>query len=88
MKSNYQVLSEKEKERIHDDSLKILLEVGVRYISEKALKILEQHGAIIDWKDKSAKIPGNLVQQALNSAPKSFTLGGTKPGVRLSAAIA
>ena len=79
MRTQCQFLSESEKERIHRDSLKILSEVGVRFMSPKTLDILKKHGAKVDRDSKIAKIPADMVTEALKRAPKSFTLGARKP---------
>ncbi len=75
MKLRCQFLSEDEKERIHRESLEILLKVGVRFTSERALEILARHGASIDSESRIASIPEEMVDQALRTAPKSFVLG-------------
>ncbi len=79
MKSNFKCINEQEQEHIHDQSLRILEEVGIRFHGEKALKILASHGAKIDEAQKIAKIPRALVEQTLQSAPKSFVLGARNP---------
>jgi len=43
--------------KVHERSIKILEEVGVKFLSEKALKIMEKNGARVDKKEKLAKIP-------------------------------
>jgi len=72
-------LSESEKQRIHEDSLKILSVVGVKFLSQKALKILEENGASVDRETMIARIPADMVEQALKTAPKSFVLGARNP---------
>ena len=79
MKLTCQFLSDNEKNRIHEDSLKILSEVGVKFASDRALKILSENGAAIDKDKKIAKIPAEMVSQALKTAPKSFVLGARNP---------
>lgn len=73
------VLSESEQERVHLQSLRILSEVGVRFYGDHALPLLEKHGVHIDREQKIARIPKELVEQALQSAPKSFVLGARNP---------
>jgi trimethylamine--corrinoid protein Co-methyltransferase len=70
-----QILTEDEKHRIHAESIRILFEVGAKFISDKALKILKRNGARGDPDTKIARIPEEMVQQALQTAPKSFFLG-------------
>ena len=74
-----QVLNGEEKQRIHKESVKILEEVGVKFPSEKALCILEAGGARIDWDKQVAYISEDMVGRALQTAPKSFTLGARNP---------
>jgi len=79
MKTQCQFLSEDEQLKVHEKSIKILEEVGVKFLSEKALKILEKNGAKVDYSEKLAKIPREMVDQALKTAPKSFVLGARNP---------
>ncbi len=79
MKTQCQFLSENEQLKIHEQSIKILEEVGVKFLSKKALKILEKNGAKVDYTEKLAKIPREMVDQALKTAPKSFVLGARDP---------
>lgn len=79
MKLNLNLLSEEEKLRIHADSLKILKEVGVKFMSDKALDVLDRNGARVDRDTRVARMPEEMVQQALNTAPKSFVLGARNP---------
>jgi trimethylamine--corrinoid protein Co-methyltransferase len=73
------VLSPEEQQTIHDESLKILSEVGALYHSDRALDILVKNGAEVDRDSKIAKIPEEMVTQALQTAPKSFVLGARVP---------
>lgn len=76
---NAPVLNPDEIKRIHNDSIRILEEVGVRIPSEKALGILENGGAKIDWDNQIAYISENMVNTALETAPKKFVLGARNP---------
>ncbi len=73
------VLSEDERLRVHRDSLRVLQEVGVCFHSDRALRLLEKHGARVDWDNRIARIPAALVEQALESAPKSVVIGARNP---------
>ena len=79
MHSTSQFLSPEEQQIIHDDSLKILSEVGALYHSDRALDILAKNGADVDRDSKIARIPEEMVVQALQTAPKSFVLGARVP---------
>jgi trimethylamine--corrinoid protein Co-methyltransferase len=79
MRFRSQLLTDSEKEQVHNETLRILGEAGVCYHSDKALKLLEKNGARLDWEKCIAYIPPELVEQALNTSPKSFTLGARNP---------
>jgi trimethylamine--corrinoid protein Co-methyltransferase len=79
MQVQCQILSEDEKQIIHNESLRILEEIGVMFHSQKARQILLKHGAKVDDENRLVYIPEELVKQALASAPKSFTLGARIP---------
>lgn len=73
------ILTEEEQHRIHTMSLRILEEVGIRFLGDRASRILRENGVKIDPEDKIAKIPAELVEHALKTAPKSFILGARNP---------
>lgn len=79
MRFHSQLLTDSEKEQIHQEALKILQETGAKFHSEKALKLLESHGARIDWDKRIAYIPSELVDQAIKTTPSSFVLGARNP---------
>jgi trimethylamine--corrinoid protein Co-methyltransferase len=83
MRFTAQILSEDEKIRIHNLSLRILEQVGIRFHGDRAPKILQEHGIEIDLENRIAKIPPEFVQHALDSAPKSFVLGARNPAYNL-----
>ena len=60
-----QILSEDERQKIHDESIKILEEVGAKFMSDRALKILKDHGARIDTETKTARITAEMVRADL-----------------------
>jgi len=70
-----QFLSQEGQQIIHNESIRILKEVGVLFHSKKALDILKKNGAKVDYADNIAKIPEEMVNTALQTAPKSFVCG-------------
>jgi trimethylamine--corrinoid protein Co-methyltransferase len=79
MRVQCQILSEDERRKIHEESIRILEQVGAKFLSKRALKILKANGANIDQDTGIAKIPAEMVEQALRTAPKSFSLGSRDP---------
>jgi len=73
MKATLNFLSGDEIERIHEASLRILKETGIRVDSEKVRKLLAKNGAVVN--DKIVKIPSSLVEEAIKKAPQEITLG-------------
>jgi len=78
------VLSEDEKTQVHERSLKILAETGVKVNTAKGRQYLKDAEAEVDEKSKIVKFPRALVEESLRLAPKDFTLGARRPGWGLS----
>jgi trimethylamine--corrinoid protein Co-methyltransferase len=71
-----EVLSASEIETLKNGTLQLLSDVGVYFPSQKALSIFADHGADVDWDTQIVRIPPDLVHKALDTAPRSFVLGG------------
>ncbi len=63
--------------KVHQHSLYIIENSGIKFHSEKALEIL--HGAGAKVNGNIAKIPGNIIETALKKAPNTFTLCARNP---------
>ena len=72
-------LSADEQARVHETSLRILADVGIRVHGDVALPLLAQAGAEVDTEGGLVKIPPSLVETALATAPRSFVLGARNP---------
>ncbi len=59
-------------EKIHTHSLELIEKTGVKFYSEKALEIW--HGAGAKIEGNVVKVPGPVIELALQKAPASFTL--------------
>jgi trimethylamine--corrinoid protein Co-methyltransferase len=68
-------LSDPDLAKIHQATLTVLSEAGVRFPCEKALKIFAEAGAEVDFKGQSVKIQPNLLMENLAHAPRYFTMG-------------
>lgn len=73
------LLSKSEEDLIHEKSIECLQDVGVRVDSESVLELLEKEGASVDYENSLARIPEKMVNRALETAPKEFTLCGRDP---------
>ncbi|MFX0199767.1 MAG: trimethylamine methyltransferase family protein, partial [Candidatus Hodarchaeota archaeon] len=72
-------LNQQEMDLIHAQSIKSLQEIGIKVHSKPVLEILEKNGASVDYNAMVAKIPEKMVNQALESVPKEFTLCARDP---------
>jgi trimethylamine--corrinoid protein Co-methyltransferase len=66
-------LSDHQLERLHHASLEILERTGVRLYEPEALELLKKKGVAVEEENR-ARIPADLVEWALDVAPKSTTL--------------
>ncbi|HYO42133.1 MAG TPA: trimethylamine methyltransferase family protein [Candidatus Limnocylindrales bacterium] len=65
--------------RVHEESMRILAEVGVRVHGEVAPPLLADAGAQVDAETGIVRMPRVLVEAALARAPRAFTLGARNP---------
>ena len=80
MKWFAQVLSRDEQEQVHATSLRILSEVGVKYLGEKALPILKKNGARVDEQNRVALLPVEMVKEVFPMY--ELTVDGLTEGIR------
>jgi trimethylamine--corrinoid protein Co-methyltransferase len=73
------VISDSDVERIHAASLNLLENVGVDYKTPTALRILEAYGCNVDYETTRAWIPPNLVEWAIEMAPREVRLQARHP---------
>jgi trimethylamine--corrinoid protein Co-methyltransferase len=72
-------LTDDEIASIHEASLKILQEIGVKVLSKKVQSLLAENGAKIDVANAIVKIPNSLVEDSIKKAPKKIVLCGRNP---------
>jgi len=71
-----ELLSKTELETLKGGTLRLLDEVGVQFPSRQAREIMADHGARVDMETEIVRIPPDLVQRAMSTAPRSFVLAG------------
>ena len=75
-------LSEEQVRQVHDASLAILRETGLICYNKRAADIFRERGAEVSGLSNNhwlIKIPTSLVNEALDSAPSTVTLGARNP---------
>ena len=69
-------LTQAELKTLKSKTLYLLEEVGVHFPSPTALEIFANHGAKVDFDQELVRIPADLVENAMSTAPRAFVLGG------------
>lgn len=73
------ILTPDDVQRIHEATLDVIENVGIRFPSQKALDIWEEHGATVDRNNNVVKAPGHLIEEALKKAPPAYDLAARVP---------
>jgi trimethylamine--corrinoid protein Co-methyltransferase len=73
------LLDESEVRQIHEATLDVIENVGVKFHSQKALDVLEANGAAVDRESTVAKIPAAVVERAMSTVPHEYVLGARNP---------
>ncbi|MBL8099973.1 MAG: trimethylamine methyltransferase family protein [Anaerolineales bacterium] len=77
MSSFANLLTQEQVQRIHDASLEILEEVGLKVRYEPARELFKEHGCSVE--DERVKFPRAVVEKYRKLAPASFTFHGRDP---------
>ncbi|MDO9129769.1 MAG: trimethylamine methyltransferase family protein [Anaerolineales bacterium] len=83
-KLNLNILTPDEVRRIHDATLNIIENVGVRFPSKRSLEIWEASGATVDHEKMIVKAKPHLIEEALKKAPPVYPLAARDPSQDLS----
>jgi trimethylamine--corrinoid protein Co-methyltransferase len=78
-KKPIELLTQDEKETIHEKSLEILKNTGAVFKWQPALKVLKEAGCNVDFESQVVKFPQDVVMDALKSCPSSFIVRGRDP---------
>ncbi|MEW5817659.1 MAG: trimethylamine methyltransferase family protein [Spirochaetota bacterium] len=68
------ILTDSQIEAIHRATLDVLEKTGIKFESERALKLLEKNGCRVDYENRIARIPGFLVEECIRKTPSSFSV--------------
>jgi trimethylamine--corrinoid protein Co-methyltransferase len=76
MKLSFNVLTKEEIQGIHEASLTVLAETGMRFESSALLEGLKKSGARVDEASKTALFPEKLVEDAVEGSRRQIRSGG------------
>lgn len=83
-KLKLEILSKNDVRKIHEATLHIIENVGIRFPSKRALQIWADVGADVNHEKKIVKVKPYLIEDALKQAPPAYTLGARDPQQNLS----
>ncbi len=67
--------TDEQKQAVHDTAVRILSQIGTKVLHEEARELLRSAGAQVD--DEIVRIPSELIEKALGSAPSSYAIYNT-----------
>jgi len=73
-KLHLEILSPYDVRKLHDATLNIIENVGIRFPSKKALQIWESNGAVIDHEKMIVKVNPQIIESAIKNAPPTYNL--------------
>ncbi len=76
LKQRFHLLSEEEIQMVHEGSLEVLETTGLRLNHPVALERLSAAGAKVDASREQVRLPAEMVEKALETAPKQFLCAG------------
>jgi trimethylamine--corrinoid protein Co-methyltransferase len=74
-----QYLTDEQLDQLQEATLDILENVGVKFPSEKALRVFAEHGAQVDHESQIVKIKRDMVFNAMKTVPRYFVMGARAP---------
>ncbi len=69
------IFSDADIEKIHEATLTVLSEAGVKFPSAGALKVFQEAGADVNEETQIVKIPPDVLMKTLANAPRTYTMG-------------
>lgn len=79
METNLRVLSDADRDQVHEKTIKILAETGIKVETDLGRDYLKKAGADVSDNSKIVRIPRKLLEESLQAAPKKFSLGARRP---------
>mgnify|MGYP000844263047 FL=1 len=73
------LLGEEERDTLHEQTLRVLEEVGVAYNTPAALDVLEGTEAVLDRDGLRARLPRELVMRSVEATPRKVLLAARDP---------
>jgi trimethylamine--corrinoid protein Co-methyltransferase len=78
-KLKLEILTPAEVRKVHEASLHIIEQVGIRFPSQRALEVWEANGATVDHESMVVRAKPALIEAALEKAPPAYSLSARDP---------
>jgi len=78
-RARLEYLSADDREFVHEQTARLLEEVGVAYNTPGMTDLLTEAGAVVDAERLTARLPWELVERCLATVPKEVALAGRDP---------
>ena len=72
-------LSAAERQFVHEQTVRVLEDVGIGYNTPEAIELLAAAGAPVDRERLTARVPWELIERCLATCPKQVLLAGRDP---------
>ena len=70
----FKILTEEQVQKVHEQAMYVLENMGMVFAYEPALKYLEDAGCKVDYESQKVWFPRDLVERCIESAPATFDL--------------
>ena len=74
VKKPLDILEKSDEDKIHQTTMKILEEIGVKMDHPEVLKLFKTNGCEVDEAKRVVKIPESLIKEQLKNVPKKFDI--------------
>jgi trimethylamine--corrinoid protein Co-methyltransferase len=71
-------------ERIHDGAMRILEEIGILFLNDEALRILQDAGCDVDFSTQNVRMDRAFVMEQVKKAPSSFDITPRNPAHKVT----
>ena len=75
----YKLLSSDQIKDLHNATMEVLSEVGIKILHHDALDLMKGNGCIVDYEAQVAKIPEDVLMKYIGMAPNKVFLHGRNP---------
>lgn len=81
---SFEFVSEEQLQKIHDTSIRVLSDAGIRVMSPRAADLFAAAGAIVDRDTMTIRIDESIVNKALETVPSEFSMVARNPQKQIS----